>query len=64
VDLSRDGCSSFDQYLSIPTSFFTWRFTGTTLPVASFLVKYVFCDLDDPTDNSQRIGARESGIRV
>ena len=35
-----------------------------TLPVANFLVENVFCILDDPTDDSQRIGAREFGIWV
>src|SRR5229473_799062 len=32
-----------------------------TLPVANFLVENVFCILEDPTDDSQRIGAREFG---
>ena len=40
------------------------RFTGMTLPVANFLVDNVFCILDDPTDDSQRIGAREFGVWV
>lgn len=40
------------------------RFTGMTLPVANFLVENVFCILDDPTDDSQRIGAREFGVWV
>ena len=35
-----------------------------TLPVANFLVENVFCIFDDPTDDSQRIGAREFGIWV
>lgn len=35
-----------------------------TLPVANFLVENVFCILEDPTDDSQRIGAREFGIWV
>ena len=35
-----------------------------TLPVANFLVENVFCILDDPTDDSQRIGAREFGLWV
>ncbi|KAH8978911.1 hypothetical protein EDB86DRAFT_2836367 [Lactarius hatsudake] len=34
----------------------------TTLPVANFLVENVFCILDDPTEDSQRIGAREFGV--
>src|SRR5260370_19504478 len=32
-----------------------------TLPVANFLVKNVFCILEDPTDDSQLIGACEFG---
>ena len=64
VDTVKDGCYSFDQYLSNPTNFFMRRFTGMTLPVANFLVENVFCILDDPTDDSQRIGAREFGLWV
>ena len=64
VDTVRDGCSSFEQYLSNPTNFFMRRFTGMTLPVANFLVENVFCILEDPTDDSQRIGAREFGVWV
>ncbi|KAH9980443.1 hypothetical protein BJV74DRAFT_857110 [Russula compacta] len=54
-----DGCSSFEQYLAHPTNFFMRQFTGMTLPVANFLVDKVFCILEDPTNDSQRIGARE-----
>ena len=64
VDTVKDGCSSFDQYLANPTNFFMRRFTGMTFPVANFLVENVFCILDDPTDDSQRIGAREFGVWV
>ncbi len=64
VDTVKDGCSSFDQYLLNPTNFFMRRFSGMTLPVANFLVDNVFCILDDPTDDSQRIGAREFGVWV
>lgn len=64
VDTVKGGCSSFDQYLSNPTNFFMRRFTGMTLPVANFLVENVFCILDDPTDDSQRIGAHEFGVWV
>src|SRR5713226_1841828 len=32
-----------------------------TLPVANFLVKNVFCILEDPTNDSQLIGACEFG---
>ena len=64
MDTVKDGCSSFDLYLSNPTNFFMRRFSGMTLPVANFLVENVFCILDDPTDDSQRIGAREFGVWV
>ncbi|KAH9953943.1 kinase-like domain-containing protein [Russula dissimulans] len=64
VDTVEDGFSSFDQYLSNPVRFFMRRFTGMTLPVANFLVENVFCILDDPTDDSQRISARKFGIWV
>ncbi|KAI9511209.1 kinase-like protein [Russula earlei] len=64
VDTVKGGCTSFDHYLSNPTSFFMRRFTGMTLPVANFLVENVFCILDEPTDDSQRIGAREFGIWI
>src|SRR5216683_1600866 len=64
ADTVTGGCSSFDQYLSNRTDFFMRRFTGMTFPVANFLVENVFCVLDDPTDDSQRIGAREFGVWV
>ena len=57
-------CPHFDQYLSNQTNFFIQRFTGMTLPVATFLVENVFCILDDPTSGFRRIGAREFGIWV
>jgi hypothetical protein len=40
---------------------FTGRFAGMTLRVANFLIENEFCILDKPTDDSQRIGAREFG---
>ena len=43
---------------------FMWRFAGMTLPVANFLVESVFCILDDPTDDPQRIGAPEFGVWI
>jgi hypothetical protein len=43
--------------LQNPTNFFMWRLAGMTLPVED-----IFCILDDPTDDSQRIGLA-SGIR-
>ncbi|KAH8993472.1 kinase-like protein [Lactarius akahatsu] len=63
-DTKRGECTSFNLYLSNPTDFFMRRFAGMTLPVANFLVENVFCILDDPTDDSQRIGAREFGVWI
>ncbi|KAI0258011.1 hypothetical protein BC834DRAFT_189056 [Gloeopeniophorella convolvens] len=57
TDTATGGCPSFDLYLRNPTEFFMHRFAGMTLPVANSLVENVFCILDDPTDDSQRIGA-------
>ena len=64
MDTATGECSSFQLYLSNPTNFFMRRFAGMTLPVANFLVENVFCILDDPTDDSQRIGAREFGVWI
>jgi len=63
TDTAKNICSSFDQYLSDPITFFM-RLPGMTLPVANFLVENVFCILDPPTDDSRRIGAREFGVWV
>ena len=64
MDTATGECSSFQLYRSNPTNFFMRRFAGMTLPVANFLVENVFCILDDPTDDSQRIGAREFGVWI
>ena len=40
------------------------QIAGMTLPVANFLVESVFCILDDPTDDPQRIGAPEFGVSI
>lgn len=40
------------------------RFTGMTRPVAEFLANKVFCILEDTTDDSQRIEARDFGVWV
>ena len=61
MDTATGECPSFHLYLSNPTSFLMRRFAGMTLPVANFLVENVFCILDDPTDDSQRICARKFG---
>jgi hypothetical protein len=62
MDTATGECSSFDLYRSNPTNFFMRRFAGMTLHVAIFLVKNVF--LNDPTDDSQHIGAHEFGIWI
>ncbi|KAI0301079.1 kinase-like domain-containing protein [Multifurca ochricompacta] len=64
TDTATGACSSFDLYLSCPTEFFMRRFAGMTPAVANFLVENVFCILKDPTDDSQRIGARDFGVWV
>lgn len=64
MDTATGECSSFHLYLSNPTDFFMRRFAGMTLPLANFLVENVFCILDEPTDDSQRIGAREFGLWI
>jgi hypothetical protein len=64
MDTATGECSSFQLYLSNPTQFFKRRFAGMSLPVANFLVENVFCILDDPTDDSQRIGARDFGVWI
>ncbi|KAI0256452.1 hypothetical protein BJV78DRAFT_467960 [Lactifluus subvellereus] len=40
------------------------RFAGMTLPVANLLIESVFCILDNPTDDPQRISAHEFGVWV
>ena len=64
MDTAKGVCPLFDQYLSNQTNFFIQRFTGMTLPVATFLVENVFCILDDLFSPSHRIDAREFGIWV
>ena len=64
MDTATGECSSFQLYRSNPTNFFMRRFAGMTSSVANFLVENVFCILDDPTDDSQRIGAREFGVWI
>ena len=64
VDTAKGKSPNFEAYLSEPIAFFMREFTGMTLPVANFLVKNVFCILDRPTDDTQRISAREFGVWV
>lgn len=61
TDTTENVCPSFQLYLQNPVNFFMTRFTGMTLPVAEFLATRVFCILQDPTDDSARITAREFG---
>jgi hypothetical protein len=64
TDTDQGACSTFDLYLRDPINFFMTRFLGMTRAVAEFLAKSVFCVLDDPDDDSQRISAREFGLWV
>jgi len=60
-DSAEDACPRFEAFLNKPIEFFMHRFTGMNLEIAEFLVTRVFCILDDPEDDSQRIGAAEFG---
>ncbi|KAF8893851.1 kinase-like domain-containing protein [Infundibulicybe gibba] len=61
TDTAQGTCSSFDIYRRDPINFFMYRFTGMTRPVAEFLAMRVFCLLEDPEDDSQRITAADFG---
>ncbi|KAL0956149.1 hypothetical protein HGRIS_002311 [Hohenbuehelia grisea] len=61
TDTSQDSCSSFDAFRRQPVNFFLTRFTGMTRPVAEFIANRVFCILEDPSDDSQRVSAAEFG---
>ncbi|KAG5731274.1 Negative regulator of sexual conjugation and meiosis, partial [Termitomyces sp. T112] len=61
TDTAQGACSSFDLYRRDPINFFMYRFAGMTRPVAEHLANKVFCILEDPEDDSPRIGAREFG---
>ncbi|KAI0769679.1 hypothetical protein BD413DRAFT_493330 [Trametes elegans] len=64
TDTTLGVCSSFELYRQQPVEFFMQRFSGMTLPVAEFLAYNVFCILDDPKDDSQRISAHAFGAWV
>ncbi|KAF9474565.1 Pkinase-domain-containing protein [Pholiota conissans] len=61
TDTAQGACSSFDVYLKDPVNFFMTRFMGMTRPVADVLANKVFCILQDPHDDSPRMGAAEFG---
>ncbi|KAF8160947.1 hypothetical protein B0H34DRAFT_653731 [Crassisporium funariophilum] len=61
TDTAQGVCSSFDLFRRDPVNFFMYRFTGMTKPVAEVLANKVFCILDDPTDDSQRMTAADFG---
>ncbi|KAJ8507110.1 hypothetical protein ONZ45_g10484 [Pleurotus djamor] len=61
TDTSLDACNSFSAFRDQPVYFFMTRFVGMTYPVAEFLATKVFCILEDPSDDSQRISAAEFG---
>ncbi|KAI0930605.1 hypothetical protein AcV5_007273 [Taiwanofungus camphoratus] len=64
TDTTQGVCSSFETFRLQPVHFFMQRFAGMSLPVAEFLANKVFCLLDDPKDDSKRIGARAFGAWV
>ncbi|KAI0633358.1 kinase-like protein [Trametes polyzona] len=64
TDTTLGVCSSFELYRQQPVNFFMQRFTGMTLPVAEFLANNVFCILNNPKDDSQRISARAFGVWI
>jgi len=63
-DTAHGTCDSFTLYCKQPVNFFMQRFTGMTLPVAEYLANNVFCILDDPIDDSQRVEASEFGTWI
>ena len=62
TDTAEGACSSFDAFRRDPINFFMTRFTGMTHPVAELLATRVFCILDNPNGDSQRITAHEFGL--
>jgi len=62
TDTAEGACSSFDAFRREPINFFMTRFTGMTHPVAELLATRVFCILDNPKGDSQRITAHEFGL--
>jgi hypothetical protein len=63
-DTAHGICKSFDLYRQQPVDFFMQRFPGMTIPVAEYLAEKVFCILDDPKDDSQRVEARDFGLWI
>jgi hypothetical protein len=61
TDTTYGACPSFDYFCHHPVNFFLQRFTGMTRPVAELLANKVFCILDDPSNDSARMGARDFG---
>ncbi|KAM6502409.1 CAMK/CAMK-unique protein kinase [Amanita muscaria] len=64
TDTEQGACPSFDLYLRDPVNFFINRFVGMTRSVAEFLATRIFCVLENPSDDSQRISANEFGLWV
>jgi serine/threonine protein kinase len=64
TDTSYGACPSFDHFRRQPVNFFLQRFPGMTRPAAEHLANKVFCILDDPSDDSARMGARDFGVWV
>ncbi|KAE9408551.1 kinase-like protein [Gymnopus androsaceus JB14] len=64
TDTAQGACSTFDLFLRDPVSFFMYRFSGMTQPVAEVLANRVFNVLDDPEDDSKRISASGFGTWI
>jgi hypothetical protein len=62
TDTAEGACSSFEAFRREPINFFMTRFTGMTHPVAELLATRVFCILDNPKGESQRITAHGFGL--
>ncbi|KAI0062164.1 kinase-like protein [Artomyces pyxidatus] len=63
TDTAPGRCASYTDFSLDPYSFLL-RFAHMTPPLASFLVQQVFCILNDPKDDSERIEARQFGVWV
>ncbi|TFK54304.1 kinase-like protein [Heliocybe sulcata] len=61
TDTTEGVCSSFTLFRQHPVPFLLGRFPGMTEPVARYLAENVFCILDDPQDDSQRVSAGAFG---
>jgi hypothetical protein len=61
TDTAQGACASFEVFRRQPVNFFLYHFPGMRRPVSELLAKKIFCILDDPSDDSPRMNAREFG---